>query len=92
MQIVGCKVAGHGVCLSHLLVVRIATILQPLEAVTLTTPYIVSRQRIPFQTLGILLASTMAALAFGFSAQKWIDRRVDRCSAASKGRRIPPQG
>ncbi|WP_339026984.1 hypothetical protein WI604_19490 [Bradyrhizobium symbiodeficiens] len=81
MQIVGRKVARDTfakrsliVYLSHFLFIQIAINLQLFDPVTLTNPYIVSHWRILFQTLGILLASTMVALAFEFSVQRWIDR------------------
>ena len=81
MQIVGRKVARDmvakrslSVYLSHFLFIQIAIDLQLFNPITLTTPHIVNHWRILFQTSGILLASTMVALAFELTVQRWIDR------------------
>ncbi|WP_161500075.1 acyltransferase [Bradyrhizobium sp. AC87j1] len=66
--------ASYGVYLSHFLFIQIAINLQFFDPITLTNPHIVSHGRILFQTLGILLASTVIALAFEFTVQRWIDR------------------
>jgi len=66
--------ASYGVYLSHFLFIQIAINLQLFDPITLTNPHIVSHWRILFQTLGILLASTVVALAFEFTVQRWIDR------------------
>ncbi|AWM00725.1 hypothetical protein [Bradyrhizobium amphicarpaeae] len=60
--------AFYGVDLSHFLLIRIE-----FDPVTPVNPRVVSDWRILFQTLGMLLASTVVAPAFEFSVQRWID-------------------
>ena len=66
--------ASYGVYVLHYLFIQIAIDLQIFDPITMTNPSSVNRWRILLQTMGILLSSTVVALAFEFTVQRWIDR------------------